>query len=428
MIFDDNMAYQTYRVLVSIFGTLGMIISITPMKKSVKRNLLVLGGYVVYAVVFSSLSLRFLGFLSFLRSAIFTVSLPGVVAIYMAADTSISKHIFKCLSQLLLSLYLIISMTLLNTLWGGTLRSSAILLLFSYAAMILLKFFFLRSYFLDRIEIITKGWGILALIPSSFLLLVMVLILYPTHYTQNPSFAILFYLSGAVILIIYYAVFQYLQTQYQYQMDEQTREIWEIQMQGIKKHAEDTKRNAEEVKRIWQETHQMLSGIAALAKEGNAEAILSFVAASSALNPLTAPAHYCSDPILNATLTAYLGKAENSGITVKLHLAIPEMLPVDSAELSICFANALENAIKACEELPKNERKIIIRCIHKPAFMFEIENPYKGRITFGRNGLPNPTQSGHGIGTRSIMAFCEKHNAFYDFSAEGGWFKVMITL
>lgn len=428
MIFDDNMAYQTYRVLVSIFGTLGMIICITPMKKSVKRNLLVLGGYIVYAVVFSSLSLRFLGFLSFLRSAIFTVSLPGVVAIYMAADTSISKHIFKCLSQLLLSLYLIISMTLLNTLWGGNLRSSAILLLFSYAAMIFLEFFFLRSYFLDRIEIITKGWGILALIPSSFLLLVMVLILYPTHYTQNPSFAILFYLSGAVILIIYYAVFQYLQTQYQYQMDEQNREIWEIQMQGIKKHAEDTKRNAEEVKRIWQGTHQMLSGIAALAKEGNAEAILSFVAASSALNPLTAPAHYCSDPILNATLTAYLGKAENSGITVRLQLAIPEMLPVDSAELSICFANALENAIKACEELPKNERKIIIRCIHKPAFMFEIENPYKGRITFGRNGLPNSTQSGHGIGTRSIMAFCEKHNAFYDFSAEGGWFKVMITL
>ena len=30
--------------------------------------------------------------------------------------------------------------------------------------------------------------------------------------------------------------------------------------------------------------------------------------------------------------------------------------------------------------------------------------------------------------TRSIMAFCEKHNAFYDFSTEGGWFKLMITL
>ena len=422
------MAYQIYRILLSIFGTLGMIISITPMKKSHKRNLLILGGYVVYAVVFSCLSLRFLGFVTFLRSAVFTVSLPGVAAIYMAADTSIPRHIFKCLSQLLLSLYLIISMTLLNTLLGGSLLSSAILLFFAYTAMIFLEFFFLRTYFLDMIEIITKGWGILTLIPSSFLLFVMVLVLHPVHYTQNPSFVILFYMTGSVILIIYYAVFQYLRTQYQYQMDEQNREILEVQMQGIKKHAEDTKRNAEEVRRIWQDTHRMLSGIAALAREGNAEAILSFVAESSALNPLTAPAHYCSDPILNATLTAYLSRAENSGITIDLHLAIPEILPVDSAELSICFANALENAIKACEELPRNERKIILRCIHKPAFMFEIENPYKGRITFGRNGLPISTKTGHGLGTRSIMAFCEKHNAFYDFSAEGGWFRVMITL
>ena len=428
MIFDNNMAYQTYRVLVSIFGTLGMIISLTPMKKNHKMNLLILGGYVVYAVVYSSLSLRFLGFLSFLRSAVFTVSLPGVLAIYMMADTSVPRHIFKCLSQLLLSLYLIISMTLLNTLLGGTLLSSAILLLFAYVAMIFLESFFLRSFFLTRIEIITKGWGILCLIPSSFLLFVMVLVLYPVHYTQNPSFVILFYMTGSVILIIYYAVFQYLRTQYQYQMDEQNREILEVQMQGIKKHAEDTKRNAEEVRRIWQDTHRMLSGIAALAREGNAEAILNFVAESSALDLLTPPAHYCSDPILNATLTAYLNKAENSGITVDLHLAIPETLPVDSAELSICFANALENAIKACEELPRNERKIILRCIHKPAFMFEIENPYKGRITFGRNGLPISTKTGHGLGTRSIMAFCEKHNAFYDFSAEGGWFRVMITL
>ena len=428
MIFDNNMAYQTYRVLVSIFGTLGMIISLTPMKKNHKRNLLILGGYVVYAVVYSSLSLRFLGFLSFLRSAVFTVSLPGVLAIYMMADTSVPRHIFKCLSHLLLSLYLIISMTLLNTLLGGTLLSSAILLLFTYVAMIFLESFFLRSFFLTRIEIITKGWGILCLIPSSFLLFVMVLVLYPVHYTQNPSFVLLFYLTGAVILIIYYAVFQYLWTQYQYQMDKQNREILEIQMQGIKKHAEDTKRNAEEVESVWQDTHRMLSGIAALAREGNAEAILNFVAESSALDLLTPPAHYCSDPILNATLTAYLNKAENSGITVDLHLAIPETLPVDSAELSICFANALENAIKACEELPENERKIILRCIHKPAFMFEIDNPYKGQITFGRNGLPNSTKTGHGLGTRSIMAFCEKHNAFYDFSTEGGWFKVMITL
>ena len=89
MIFDNNMAYQTYRVLISIFGTLGMLISTTPMKISHKKNLLILGGYAVYAVVVSSLSIRFLGFLTFMRSAAFTISLPGVVIIYMADRKSV---------------------------------------------------------------------------------------------------------------------------------------------------------------------------------------------------------------------------------------------------------------------------------------------------------------------------------------------------
>ena len=428
MIFDNNTAYQIYRIIVAIFGTLGMVIATTPMKKDYKRNLLFLGGYAVYSIVFTFFFMHFFGFLSFLRSGVFTISLPGVIMVYMASDTSISRHIFKCLSQLLLSLYLLISVTLLNTLFKGTLLSNAILILSAYLAMIALEFFFLRKSFLDITETNSRGWWILALIPISFFIYVMTLALYPVHYTQNPSFIPLFYLSGIVIVIIYYAMFQYLQTQYQYRIDEQNREILEMQIQGIKKHTEDTKRNAKEVKLVWQDTHKMLSGIAALAREGNAEAILKFISEASELSRMNIPAYYCSDPILNATLTAYIGQAENAGITIEHHLAIPETLPVDSSELSICFANALENAIKACENLPKNERKIIIRCIHKPAFMFEIENPYKGIITFGKNGLPVSNRIGHGFGTRSILAFCEKHDAFYSFSAEDGWFKIMITL
>lgn len=428
MIFDNNTAYQIYRIIVAIFGTLGMVIATTPMKKDYKRNLLFLGGYAVYSIVFTFFFMHFFGFLSFLRSGVFTISLPGVIMVYMASDTSISRHIFKCLSQLLLSLYLLISVTLLNTLFKGTLLSNAILILSAYLAMIALEFLFLRKSFLDITETNSRGWWILALIPISFFIYVMTLALYPVHYTQNPSFIPLFYLSGIVIAIIYYAMFQYLRTQYQYQIDEQNREILEMQIQGIKKHTEDTKRNAKEVKLVWQDTHKMLSGIAALAREGNAEAILKFISEASELSRMNIPAYYCSDPILNATLTAYIGQAENAGIIIEHHLAIPETLPVDSSELSICFANALENAIKACENLPKNERKIIIRCIHKPAFMFEIENPYKGIITFGKNGLPVSNRIGHGFGTRSILAFCEKHDAFYSFSAEDGWFKIMITL
>ena len=347
MIFDDNTAYQIYRIFVAIFGTLGMVVATSPMRKNYKRNLLFLGGYAIYAIVFTFFFMHFWGFLSFLRSVILTISLPGVIMIYMTADTTVSRHVFKCLSQLLLSLYLLISVTLLNTLFKGTLLSNAILLLSAYLAAIVLEFFVLRRAFPDITGMNTRGFGILALIPIAFFLFVMTLALYPVHYTQNPAFPLLFYLSGAVIAIIYYAVFQYLRTQYQYQMDEQNREILEIQIQGIKKHVDDTKRNAKEVTLIWQDTHQMLSGIAALAKEGNSKAILDLISESTELNRISTPTHYCSDPILNATLTAYLERARNFGITIEHHLAIPESLPIDSAEHVQSFLKMREKLLSA---------------------------------------------------------------------------------
>lgn len=428
MIFNGNTTYQTLRILIAIFGALGMTAALTPMKKSPKKNLLIWSAYVIYAFLFTSASIYFLGFLFFLRSAVFTISLPGVIANYLISDSSPSRQVFNCLSQLLLSLYLIVSVTLLNTIWGGTLFSGTLFLLLTYFIVIALEFFFFRDVFFNIAGTITKGWGILALIPSSFFIIATAIVLYPKHYTQNLSFMLHFYLLGIVVLIIYYAIFQYMRTQYKYQIEEQNRELLALQIQSIKNTAADTQRKSEEIKRIRQDTDHILSHIAQLAETGDTNAILSYISEATVLNSMATPVRYCKDPFLNATLIAYLNRAENSGITVELHLSIPEILPVDSADLSICFANALENAIKACEKLPQNERKIAVKCIHKPAFMFEIGNSYQDNINIGRNGLPQSREKGHGIGTRSIMAFCQKHNAFYAFTAESGWFTITVTL
>lgn len=348
--------------------------------------------------------------------------------IYMTADTTVSRHVFKCLSQLLLSLYLLISVTLLNTLFKGTLLSNAILLLSAYLAAIVLEFFVLRRAFPDITGMNTRGFGILALIPIAFFLFVMTLALYPVHYTQNPAFPLLFYLSGAVIAIIYYAVFQYLRTQYQYQMDEQNREILEIQIQGIKKHVDDTKRNAKEVTLIWQDTHKMLSGIAALAKEGNSKAILDLVSESTELNRISTPTHYCSDPILNATLTAYLERARNFGITIEHHLAIPESLPIVPPSFPSVLPMPWKMPPKHVQSFLKMREKLLSAVSAGLPLCLRLQTPIKDRSPLEETDSPTSTRTGHGTGTRSIMAFCEKHNAFYNFSTEGGWFKLVIAL
>ncbi len=428
MIFDNDTAYQTYRVLVSIFGTLGMVVSVSRLKENKRKNLLIIVGYAVYTIAFSVLCIRFFGFLPFLRGSVLTISIPGVIVTFLIADESLSRHIFCCLSELLLSLYLIVGVTQLSTLFGGSPATDPLLLLFVYITVILLEALLLRTAFLNIADTVAGGWGILALIPCSFFILTMVLALYPAHYTQNTSFSILFAMTGVVLLIIYYAIFQYLWLQYQYRMEEQDRDLLRLQIENIKKQAKDAERKALDVRNARRDIRQTLSTVAGFAREGNAEAILAYINEASTQNDAAAPVRFCSDPILNATLAAYLRRAERSGVAVEQRLSLPETLPVDSAELAICFSNALENAINACEQLPESQRKIVIRCIHKPQFMLEIKNTCRRRISFGKNGLPQSNRSGHGIGTRSIVAFCEKHNAFYSFSAEDGWFRLVIAL
>ncbi|MGM9958511.1 MAG: GHKL domain-containing protein [Erysipelotrichaceae bacterium] len=428
MIFDNNITYQTCRILIATFGTLGMLVATSKFKENKMKNWLIFCGYAVYVIAFSFLCIRFFGFLFFLRSAIFTISIPGVVITFLIAETSLSRHIFCSLSNLLLSLYTLITITQLSIMIGGNSTINLLLILAAYIITIILEYLFLRKIFLSLGDIDSRIWKVLAPIPCSFFLFDMAILLFPAHYTQNTSYFVLFFFSGIILFVVYYAIFKYLQLQYLAQIEEHNNALLKLQIENIQKQTKDFERKADAITKARQNIRQMMSNIAALAKEGKSVEILNYIEQASAQNLHVKTGSYCSDPILNATLTSYFSLAENYGITVEKRLSFPEKLPVDSAELSICFGNALENAINACKRLQQNERKIIIRCIHRPQFMFEIENVCHDEISFGRNGLPLSQKSDHGIGTRSIMAFCERNNAYYSFSVQNGWFKLVITL
>ena len=185
---------------------------------------------------------------------------------------------------------------------------------------------------------------------------------------------------------------------------------------------------ATQTKIIRHDTRHILSTIASLAESGDMQAILDFTDNAYQKPDMPEAFHYCTDALLNATLYYYFKSAEESGILLQISGTIPDILPGDSAGLAICFANVLGNAIECCEKLPKEKRKIIFKCIGKPKLMFEIENPQPDRITFDRNGLPHLPEGGMEAHIRSIVAFCEKYDAFYTFTAENGWFKIMVTL
>lgn len=430
MLFEDNIFFLVLKVLVTCAGTFGMMGSTVKYRfvKEKPVSILIFGGYVLYIILSTYAIIYFLDYEHFLRVFILTISCPAILLLHNISDEPFPRLVFTRATHILASLYIAATITLINTALHGTELSDILMRLLVYLLVILLDFHFVRPIYLDFITEIRKGWGILSLIPCALIILAVTLAFYPEHYTRRPTGVMRIYLLGAVIVILYAAIGSYLFLLYHRQSAEQNREILKLQVQNLQKETAAMENLAKQTKIIRHDTRHMLSTIGFLAESGDMQAILDFIGTADRSPDMPEPSRYCQDPLLDATLCSYLKSAEEAGILLQTSLTIPDALPVDSAGLAICFANALGNAIENCRRLPEKERKIVFKCIAVPRLMFEVVSPYPGRLVFDRNGLPKAPEGGIETHIRSIVAFCEKHDAFYSFTAENGWFKVTVAL
>ncbi len=205
-------------------------------------------------------------------------------------------------------------------------------------------------------------------------------------------------------------------------------ELMTFQIENLKEKMANDAMAAEQARIDKHDTRHKFQTAAYLLENGNVSEALDYLTRSANQSQEKTSVTYCKDILLNATLSSYFGQAKKAGIVLETHLSFPDTLPVDSGEFSAVIANALENAIKACCLLPEKQRLIVFRCIYKPKLMLELTNPCKDDIVFSKDGIPLSKEKEHGIGTRSIMAFCKKYGALCSFSLEDGQFTLKIVL
>ena len=169
-----------------------------------------------------------------------------------------------------------------------------------------------------------------------------------------------------------------------------------------------------------------LQTIDALLESGDREKIRELIHEYTGSSQQPLPERYCDKTALDAVLSSYLRKAREQEIRLSLRMAFPEELPVNETELATVFANALENAIHACEDVPVEKRLLEITVMTDPCFMFQICNSYAHPVTFDAEGIPLSPRQNHGFGTRSIAAFCNKHHADFEFKADPDFFRLRI--
>lgn len=429
MLFEDNLPFLVLKTIVTYVATMAMMFSTTNFKVVRKKavNVAMISGCVVFTVLANYLILILLGWEPFLRLFILTISCPTILLLYIVSDEPFARLVFSHVTHILVSLYIAVTVTLINTAMHGTQLSDILLRILFYLPVVLFDFYFTRQLWFDFVRMVKKGWGFLVLISCAFIVLFLTTALYPEHYTRRPTGVLLLYLLAVVITTVYLSIGSYLFTQYGRQQAEQNRALLELQVENIRREHAGIEALEKQTKILRHDLRHMLSTIASLAKNGDTQTILAFIENMDELSrDIPKATHDCGEAILDTTLTGYLASAKEKGIALETSLSIPDALPVDGAELAVCLANMLDITIRLCEKLPEEERKLTVRCSHSPGLRLEVGCPVLNETQFDKKGLP-ADGSLHGS-AHSIAAFCDRNGADCSFEAESGWFQIIVIL
>ncbi len=362
------------------------------------------------------------------RWVFFTGTLPSFLFFWVMSNQRDGRFLFTfCLCDTLSAEILMITNLIDVNLFGGEFISMFVLRLALFPLLEVFAYKKLRPILTEVQKSVRTGWYGFAAVTVVFYLALLIIGGEPSLLGSKKMLPINLLLC-LLMPLMYWNIFQALRRQQKlYELAEQDN-ILKMQVSNMQQRLAQFA-EADEKFRI--ERHDMrhrLHTIDEILQRQELAELKSYIHSAQEKLEATAVKRYCANPVLDAVLLSYFRAAERLGIEVKYSLAIPENLNVDMAELSTVFANAIENAVNACKGLEKERRVIEVRAVSHPQFIFQIVNPYEGRVELDERGVPITRVVGHGFGTRSIIAFCEKHGAFYEFDAKDGIFTLRIVL
>ena len=296
-----------------------------------------------------------------------------------------------------------------------------------YPLLAFLMYKIVRPMYLKVQQQIEEGWGLFAIISGLFYIIISLMMTHPTLIVTRPEYIPVMCLMFVLMPVVYIHIISTLQRlQMIHDMSEQDS-ILKLQVGNLTARMDELAVADQQFRVERHNFRHKMNTIAGLLEKEQYDEIRILLEQYTESIKDTQVKRYCKNAVMDAVLSSYLHKAEIRNIQINHKIAFPEQIPVNESELATVFANALENAINACEKLDPEKRFIEINVLNHPRFIVQISNSFDGNIEIDKNGIPVSHESGHGFGTRSIVAFCEKNNAFYQFKANGDKFSLYLN-
>ena len=286
----------------------------------------------------------------------------------------------------------------------------------------------MRTMYLDVQRYTKQGWGIFAVISTLFYMAITLQMTYPSFVTGTPTHLPVLILLFILMPAIYIHFVSALRRQQLAHEQSQQESIMKVQVANVVARINELSDANEAFRLERHDFRHKLKFIASLVETEQYDELVKVVADYEDTLNKTQVVRYCKSAIIDAALSVYIKKAESVGIPVKCGFAFPDAFEVNESELATALANAIENAINACEKLPQSQRRIEIKVLCKPKFVIMVRNSFDGNVLFDENGVPQNKKEGHGFGTKTIAALCQRVGGYCDFQAEGNVFTLYMHL
>ena len=130
---------------------------------------------------------------------------------------------------------------------------------------------------------------------------------------------------------------------------------------------------------------------------------------------------YCSIPIVNAILTEKAEECSSRNIRLETNLLFPPKLQVTPVDLCSIFSNLLDNAIRACSQLPEDQRVIQLSVNTRENYLLiRCVNPAKK--------APGSRPEGTGLGLLILNDLAQAYQGDFQTSFEKGQFTAILIL
>ena len=248
---------------------------------------------------------------------------------------------------------------------------------------------------------------------------------------QSNGILIFHSLLFLVTFIAYILIFDIAKTSRNHQTMKKNQEILSLQLEHANKQMAFFQSMQEQTIIYRHDMRHHLSMISVYANNNDIPKIKEYLSACQVNIDGITPIKYCENETINLIVSFFSEIAAGSDINLCTDIDLPEGISISNTELCSLFANILENAICAVENITDESlRKVYIRSkINKNKLLISTENAYVGAIEM-EGELPKSKDegSGHGFGLKSIAAIVERHNGLYSIDAQGGIFVLQLMI